>query len=155
MEIPKSVPELMAQIVALSGVGEIDVPVGKVFCWFSDGSYDEHGKLKPPWTFRLGERSPFNTRMMIVGMFQDDVEARVYAVPCEKPQDGEDVAFTRHTLSKTAPTFFFELLPPGVFQAVVADELKMLAEETAIPSDFEDEDDQPAGPPEETTAPAS
>jgi hypothetical protein len=135
--IPKTTDELFTKIIEMSGIDPTLIPQGKGFCWF--GNYDEHGRLGPPLVFKWGERSPFNKRMGIVAMFQNDVEARVYAVPLEKPDKNEEVAFTRHTLSKSAPTFFFEVLPPDIFQAEIADELSVLANETAKPDDFGDD----------------
>jgi hypothetical protein len=165
--VPKTVPELMAQIVDMSGEDVSKLPVGKGFCWF--GMYDQNQKLGPPVTFRVGDRSPFNKRMGVVALFQNDAEVRVYAIPLEKPEKNEEVAFTRHTLSKTAPTFFWEALPPDVFQAEIASELIVLGEQTADPTlqDDEEEEEQEhqqepgsgvteSGPvPEETRPPAT
>lgn len=152
-EPPKTVDELMDRIVKMSGEDPSKIPVAKGFAWF--GIYDEEKKkLGPPTALRLGGRSPFNPNMGIVAMFQNDVEARVYAVLLRKPE-GEDVPFTRHTLSKTAPTFFWEALHPEVFQAEIADELRILKGETAEPEDFELEQDEDEEPEEEATQEAS
>jgi hypothetical protein len=148
IDVPKTTDELFFQIIEMSGVDPTLVPQGKGFCWF--GNYDEQGRLGPPMIFKWGERSPFNKRMGIVAMFQNDVEARIYAVPLEKPEKNEEVAFTRHTLTKTAPTFFFEVLPPDVFQAEIADELAVLASETASPESFSEELESEQGKIDET-----
>jgi hypothetical protein len=138
--IPKTVDELMAKVVEMSGIDSTTVPHGRGFCWF--GNADESGMVGPPMIFKWGERSPFNKRMGIVAMFHNEVEARVYAVPLEKPEKNEEIAFTRHTLSKSAPTFFFEVLPFDVFQAEIADELKVLADETARPDSFGEDEEE-------------
>jgi hypothetical protein len=150
--IPKTVPELMNRIVEMSGEDVSKLPVGKGFCWF--GMYDEESnKIGPPLAFKVGGRSPFNKRMGIVAVFQNETEARVYAIPLEKPEKNEEVAFTRHTLSKTAPTFFWEALPPDVFQAEIADELVVLANETADPEDFSPEEEEEESEEEQSEEP--
>jgi len=130
-----TIGELMTRIVKLSDVDDSLIPIGRGFAWF--GLYDKDNKLGPPVTFRIGEQSPFNKRMGVVAMFQNETEVRVYAVPIEKPEKNEIATPTRHTLSKLAPTFFFEALPQDVFEAEVADELCELNEQTA----FADKDD--------------
>jgi hypothetical protein len=168
-----TIGDLMQKVVELAGVDDSLIPIGRGFCWF--GMYDQVGKLGPPITIKLGEASPFNKRMGIVAMFQNETEVRVYSVPIEKPEKNEVATPTRHTLSKTAPTFYFEALPQDVFEAEVADELCELDEQTAFadkdddgelllirPKDLEDAEDlvpepdpKPNGAaPEETAAPA-
>jgi hypothetical protein len=139
-DVSKTIGEFFEKIIEMSGVDPSMVPQAKGFCWF--GNYDEHGKLSPPYMFKWNERSPFNSRMGIVAMFQNEVEARVYAMPVENPGKSEELAFTRHTLSKTAPTFFFEILPPQVFQAEIAEELSVLSNETAHPDDFSGQEEE-------------
>jgi hypothetical protein len=148
-----TIGDLMQKVVELAGVDDSLIPIGRGFAWF--GMYTQDGKLGPPVTIKLGEPSPFNKRMGIVAMFQNETEVRVYAVPIEKPEKNEIATPTRHTLSKQAPTFFFEALPQDVFEAEVADELCELDEQTATiakddddgelmlirPKDKEDEDD--------------
>jgi hypothetical protein len=128
-EKAETVETVMQRIVKLSGIDDSMIPVGRGFAWF--GNYDERGQLGPPIVLKLGERSPFNKRMGIVAMFQNETEVRMYAVPLEKPEKNEIATPTRHTLSKTAPTFFFEALPHDVFEAEIADELCELDENTA------------------------
>jgi hypothetical protein len=130
-----TIGDLMEKIVRLAGVDDSLIPIGRGFAWF--GMYDRDSKLGPPITIKLGEKSPFNGRMGVVAMFQNETEVRVYSVPVEKPEKNEVSWPTRHTLNKQAPTFFFEALPQDVFEAEIADELCTLDEETA----FVDKDD--------------
>lgn len=150
-----TIGDLMQKIVKMSGIDDAMLPIGRSYVWF--------GNSGQPAVIRLGEKSPFNQRMGVVAMFHNQDEVRVYAVPIDKPEKNEIPTPTRYTLSKTAPTFFVEALPQAVFEAEIADELSVLAGETANPDDFssdpedpEEEEDEPiAAVAEETATPAT
>lgn len=139
-EGPRTIGDLMKAIVELSGKDDSVLPIVKGCMWF--GMYDASGRLGPPVTLHVDEKSPFNPRMHVVGLFQNDSEVRVYSVPISNKVDkGETALPTRHTLNKIAPTFVFEVMPLETFQMEYATELQALAENTATLEDFEDEDE--------------
>lgn len=124
---PITVNTLMTAIqerVGRLGVDIDDLPVAQVYSWW----HPMYGKYQD---FRHGERHPWDDGLLVVGLFRDDDEVRVYTVR-DKPTTGadkQDVSpFKRFILSKRNQSYEVELLTHEGFVESIADEWMVVAE---------------------------
>lgn len=119
----KPVTTLKDLIDAIEERCEVDFtvqPVGDHCVWFP-----QPGKTEP-LVFAVGEPLPLKPTLDILFVFQDETEIRVYAVPGKAASGPEKLRC--YTLSKSAPTYFVDLLPADAFVSIVADEWLLKSE---------------------------
>jgi len=142
--------ELMRKIEDIAGFEpdyHLDLPNILSFGWFPFKSPIEVSLLQPitapekmqglldqmsPTVFRVGHVCPFNDTMTILAIFEDEDEARLYAVQTVSPNGVTQRALppTRYTVSKHAPIYSTTAMPQDVFESEVAKEIAVVDEST-------------------------
>lgn len=75
----------------------------------------------------VGQPSPMNKRMLIIGLFHDDTTIRMYEVPTAEPgQPPPNLAPRRWHLSKTSGSYIMDEMPLDRMADLLAEELSIL-----------------------------
>lgn len=144
--------DLVDKIQKLAGVNFLKLPVGSAFMWF--GTVDVKDGVTTqgkPMMFVPGMRSPLDRTFMIIAIYRNETEGRVYCVPTEdaekeehkralkegRPFDPNALRPKRYELTKISPTAFVEQMPDATFQSEIAAELIELRESTTLPEDLQ------------------
>jgi hypothetical protein len=80
--------------------------------------------------FQVGKPCPFNTSMDVLMIFEDDGEARIYAVQTRPEPFATPLPGTLYRISKVSPVYSATAMPPDVFKQEIAKELQVLYDDT-------------------------
>jgi hypothetical protein len=107
--------------------------------------------------FKRGRQNPFNEYLDVFALFHRGDDVYVYSLPVRSPpatadgKEGDAPVPTCHILCKKAPTMITERMQLETFIAEVTDEWINVSDESPLPADDLDDDEESAT--EETATP--